>query len=67
MCIRDRAQVDHEALALLTEARLRPGEVVDVTPEGDRVIVARVGAQSGDAVSLPKDVAEHVFVEPLAP
>lgn len=65
--IGEPAQVDHEALALLTEARLRPGEVVDVTPEGDRVIVARVGAQSGDAVSLPKDVAEHVFVEPLAP
>ncbi len=65
--IGEPAQVDHEALALLTEARLRPGEVVDVTPEGDRVIVARVGAQPGDAVSLPKDVAEHVFVEPLAP
>ena len=65
--IGEPAQVDHEALALLTEARLRPGEVVDVTPEGDRVFVARVGAQSGDAVSLPKDVAEHVFVELVAP
>ena len=65
--IGEPAQVDHEALALLTEARLRPGEVVDVTPEGDRVIVARVGAQPGDAVSLPKDVAEHVFVELVAP
>jgi DtxR family Mn-dependent transcriptional regulator len=61
--IGETAQVDHEALALLTEARLRPGEVVHVTPEGDRVVVARVGAQSGDAVSLPRDVAEHVFVE----
>ena len=65
--IGEPAQVDHEALELLTEARLRPGEVVDVTPEGDRVIVARVGAQPGDAVSLPKDVAEHVFVELVAP
>lgn len=63
--IGEPAQVDHEALALLTEARLRPGEVVHVTPEEDRVVVARVGSQPGDAVSLPREVAEHVFVEPL--
>lgn len=63
--IGETAQVDHEALALLTEARLRPGEVVTISAENDRVVVARVGAQPGDAVSLPGDVAEHVFVEVL--
>ena len=42
--IGEPAQVDHEALELLTEARLRPGEIVLVTPEEDRVVVARDGA-----------------------
>ncbi|UTT66499.1 metal-dependent transcriptional regulator [Janibacter sp. CX7] len=63
--IGEPAQVDHEALELLTEARLRPGEIVLVTPEEDRVVVARDGAAS-DAVSLPRDVAMHVFVEPAS-
>lgn len=63
--IGEPAQVDHDALALLTEAQLRPGEVVNVTPEGDRVVVVRVGSEPGDGVSLPREVAEHVFVESL--
>lgn len=61
--IGEPAQVDHEALGLLTGARLRPGEVVNVSSEGDRIVVVRVGAQASDAVSLPPDVAEHVYVE----
>lgn len=64
--IGEPAQVDHEALELLTEARLRPGEVVHVTSEEDRVVVARAGSASGGGVSLPREVAEHVFVEPLS-
>ena len=65
--IGEPAQEDHDALALLTEARLRPREVVRVTPEDDRIIVARDGAAPSDAVSLPRDVAVHVFVEQIAP
>ena len=33
----------------------------------DRIIVARDGAAPSDAVSLPRDVAVHVFVEQIAP
>ena len=64
--IGEPAQVDQDALALLTEARLRPGEVVDVTSEEERVVVARVGSVPSDAVSLPREVAMHVFVETVA-
>ncbi len=64
--IGEPAQVDTEALTLLTEARLRPGEVVNVSAEGDRVIVVRSGAARSDAVSLPREVAVHVFVEAVA-
>lgn len=61
--IGETAQVDTGALTLLTEARLRPGEVVQVSEDGDRVVVLRSGADPSDAVSLPRDVADHVFVE----
>ncbi|MFJ6395026.1 metal-dependent transcriptional regulator [Janibacter terrae] len=64
--IGETAQVDHEALALLTEARLRPGEVVTVAEEEDRVIVTRAGSAAADGVSLPREVAEHVFVESIS-
>mgnify|MGYP001094522531 CR=1 FL=1 len=61
--IGEPAQVDHDALTLLTEARLRPGEVVTIAADEDRVVVLRNGADPTDAVSLPADVADHVFVE----
>ena len=64
--IGETAQVDTEALTLLTEARLRPGEVVTVSSERDRVVVVRAGAERSDAVSLPREVADHVFVEVVA-
>lgn len=63
--IGEPAQVDHDALTLLTEARLRPGEVVTVTADEERIVVLRNGADPADAVSLPTDVADHVFVEPV--
>lgn len=61
--IGEPVQVDHEALTLLTEARLRPGQRVTVRAEEDRIVVVRVGAAEADGVSLPRDVAGHVFVE----
>lgn len=64
--IGEPAQVDHDALTLLTEARLRPGEVVKVSADEDRVAVVRTGADESEAVSLPADVADHVFVESIA-
>jgi len=66
--IGEPAQVDREALSLLTSARLRPGEVVWVTEAGAEgsVLVTRSGAAAADGVTLPLDVAQHVFVEPLA-
>jgi DtxR family Mn-dependent transcriptional regulator len=54
-------QVDHEALALLTVARLLPGERVRVRREGGRVVAVREDAPDATAVSLPDDVAQHVF------
>ncbi len=65
--IGEPAQVDHDALTLLTQARLRPGEVVRVSADEDRVSVVRSGSDASDAVSLPADVADHVFVESIAP
>jgi len=64
--IGEPAQVDHNALTLLTEARLRPGEVVKVSADEDRIVVVRSGADAADAVSLPHEVADHVFVESIA-
>ena len=65
--IGEPVQVDHEALALLTEARLRPGQRVVVRADADRIVVVREGAEDADGVSLPRDVATHVFVEEIAP
>ena len=64
--ISEQAQEADDALSLLTEARLRPGEVVRVSADDDRVLVVRSGADAADAVSLPAEVADHVFVESIA-
>lgn len=61
--IGEPVQVDPEALGLLTSARVTPGEMVTVVRESGRVIVSRVGADRSSGVSLPEDVAGHVFVE----
>ncbi|MGE9807804.1 MULTISPECIES: metal-dependent transcriptional regulator [unclassified Janibacter] len=64
--IGEPVQVDHEALELLVASGLRPGSVVWVRAEGDRVVVVRAGAQESEGVSLPMEIAQHVFVAAAA-
>ena len=63
--IGEPVQVDHEALALLTSAGLLPGERVEVRLRDKRIIAVREGAAPADGVSLPLDVAVHVFAAAL--
>ena len=63
--IGEPVQVDHEALSLLTAAGLLPGQPARVRVEDGRVLANRVGADEASGVSLPFDIASHVFVEPL--
>ncbi len=63
--IGEQVQVDSEALSLLKGAWLRPGQFVVVRADDDRVVVVREGAQESEGVSLPRDIAGHVFVEPV--
>jgi DtxR family Mn-dependent transcriptional regulator len=51
-------QVDPEVLGLLLDSGVRPGARVRVWTELERTIVESVG---GEAVSLPADVAAHIF------
>ncbi|NHA67958.1 metal-dependent transcriptional regulator [Phycicoccus flavus] len=62
--IGEPVQVDSEALQLLTEAGLMPGQPARVRREGSRVVVSREGADESTGVSLPDDIAVHVFVAP---
>ncbi|WP_289018331.1 metal-dependent transcriptional regulator [uncultured Ornithinimicrobium sp.] len=56
--IGEPVQVDPEVLGLLLESGIRPGAHVRVWTEDERTIVE---ALDGEAVSLPVDVAAHVF------
>ncbi len=60
--IGEPVQVDHEALSLLTSAGLLPGQPARVRRDGTRVVVCREGAEESTGVSLPGDIAGHVFV-----
>ncbi len=60
--IGEPVQVDHEALALLTNAGLLPGQPARVRRDGTRIVVCREGADESTGVSLPVDIAGHVFV-----
>lgn len=51
-------QIDPEVLGLLLDSGVRPGAQVVVWSEDGRTIVEAVG---GEAVSLPIDVASHIF------
>jgi DtxR family transcriptional regulator, Mn-dependent transcriptional regulator len=61
--IGEPVQVDSEALGLLTSAGLMPGQPARVRREGARVIACRDGAEESSGVSLPDDIASHVFVQ----
>ncbi|MDT0213186.1 metal-dependent transcriptional regulator [Rothia sp. ARF10] len=60
--IGEPAQNDHEALGLLTAAGLLPGQLATVRRENGRVIAALEGSDETTGVSLPDDIATHVFV-----
>ena len=51
-------QVDPEVLGLMLDSGVRPGAEVQVWAEAGRVIIEATG---GQAVSLPVDVAGHIF------
>jgi DtxR family transcriptional regulator, Mn-dependent transcriptional regulator len=61
--IGEPAQVEPEALNLLTHAGLMPGQRVRVRREGGRIVVVREGAEEAAGISLPDDVAAHVFAD----
>ena len=61
--IGEPAQVEPEALALLTNAGLIPGRRVRVRREGARIVVVGEDAEETTGVSLPVDVATHVFAD----
>ena len=64
--IGEPVQVDSEALGLLTTAGLLPGQPARVRRDGSRVIACRDGAEESSGVSLPGDIASHVFVQVTA-
>ncbi len=59
--IGEPVQVDHEALSLLTAAGVLPGRRIRARREGTRVVASLEGAEEASGVSLPDDVAMHVF------
>ena len=61
--IGEPVQVDPEALALLTSAGVVPGARVEVVRDGGRVVAVREGSEPSTGVSLPDDVAVHVFCQ----
>jgi DtxR family Mn-dependent transcriptional regulator len=64
--IGEPAQVDPESLNLLTRAGLMPGRRVLIRREGVWIVVLREGADAATEVSLPEDVALHVFADTSA-
>jgi DtxR family transcriptional regulator, Mn-dependent transcriptional regulator len=64
--IGEPAQVEPEALGLLTQADLMPGRRVRVSREGGRIVIVHDGASPVTGVSLPDDVAAHVFADGAA-
>ena len=62
--IGEPVQYDSDALGLLTSAGLLPGRPARVRRDGARVIACRDGAEESSGVSLPADIAAHVFVAP---
>ncbi|MEO7448165.1 MAG: iron dependent repressor, metal binding and dimerization domain protein [Humibacillus sp.] len=63
--IGEPVQVDPEALGLLTSAGVVPGARVEVIARDGRVVAVREGGEPGGGISLPVDVAAHVFCQAL--
>ena len=61
--IGEPAQVDPDSLNLLTRAGLMPGRRVRARRDGARIMVVRDGAGESSEISLPEDVALHVFAD----
>src|SRR6476469_3314698 len=61
--IGEPVQVDAEALALLTSAGVVPGARVEVVRDHGRVVAVREVSEPSTGVSLPDDVAVHVFCQ----
>jgi DtxR family Mn-dependent transcriptional regulator len=61
--IGEPAQVDPDALGLLTRAGLVPGRRVLISREGAWIVVVREGAEPSTGVALPENVALHVFAD----
>lgn len=57
--IGEPAQVDPESLDVLLRSGIVPGASVSIAAEGDRV---RLSASGNHAITVPTDVAAHVFV-----
>jgi len=60
--IGEPVQVDHEALNLLTDSGVIPGEAAEVHAADGRVIAVGAGRPPADGVSLPPEISDHVFV-----
>jgi len=65
--IGEPVQVDPDALALLTSAGLMPGQTVSVVRADGRVLVTPEGSDRSAGVSLPEEVAVHVFGQASPP
>ena len=61
--IGEPAQVDPEALSMLTRAGLMPGRRVLIRREGAWIVVVLEGDEPSTGVALPEDVALHVFAD----
>ncbi len=61
--IGEPVQVEPEGLALLTSAGVVPGARVEVVRDAGRVLAVRSGDPAASGVSLPDDVAAHVFCQ----
>ena len=61
--IGEPVQVEPAALAMLTAGGVAPGSRVRIVREDRRVVVAPEGSGGEAGVSLPADIAEHVFCE----
>lgn len=57
-------QNDRETLTLLADARVTPGAMVHVHRDVDRIVAVGEGLDARDGVSLPEEIAIHVFCRP---